>query len=192
MEKETYIVLILKRAVPLEYVLCWLLKYIKEPKWLILYLCENGFEAALNLTVLLWEWFLLYQWICAYCVFWHKSAEARFVRVFVCVGVGGPAYVHTCVLSGSRATAGVLAFSLKKKKKTSSSLFIHLIVKPPLCRSFVSGSRSLPASRSGSFPFVSSCHCLPYVVYLMYIDWFLHDCGSAEPREGVSRNWQGC
>lgn len=73
------------------------------------------FEAALNLTVLLWEWFLLYQWICAYCVFWHKSAEARFVRVFVCVG--GPAYVHTCVLSGSRATAGVLAFSLKKKKE---------------------------------------------------------------------------
>lgn len=43
MEKETCIVLILKRAVPLEYVLCWLLKYIKEPKWLILYLCENGF-----------------------------------------------------------------------------------------------------------------------------------------------------
>lgn len=29
-----------------------------------------------------------------------------------CVRVGGPAYVHTCVLSGSRGTAGVLAFSL--------------------------------------------------------------------------------
>lgn len=35
------------------------------------------------------------------------------------VHVGGPAYVHTCVLSGSGGTAGVLAHSLN----TSSSLF---------------------------------------------------------------------
>lgn len=30
-----------------------------------------------------------------------------------CARVGGPAYVHTCVVSGSRGTAGVLASSLE-------------------------------------------------------------------------------
>lgn len=192
MEKETCIVLILKRAVPLEYVLCWLLKYIKEPKWLILYLCENVFwsraesngSAVRMIPALSVNMRLL-------CFLTQISRGPLCACVCVC-GRGRTCICAYMCAEWEQGHSWGLGFLSEKKKKTSSSLFIHLIVKPPLCRSFVSGSRSLPASRSGSFPFVSSCHCLPYVVYLMYIDWFLHDCGSAEPREGVSRNWQGC
>lgn len=47
--------------------------------------------------------------------------------------VGGPAYVHTCVLSGSRDTAGVLAFSLNTifKPLRSSLENHHSVVSQP-------------------------------------------------------------
>lgn len=50
-----------------------------------------------------------------------------------CVHVGGPAYVHTCVLSGSRGTTGVLAFSLNTifKPLCSSLENHHSVVSQP-------------------------------------------------------------
>lgn len=63
--------------------------------------------------------------------------------------VGGPAYVHTCVLSGSRGTAGVLAFSL-------NSIFKPLYIPLENHRSTVCQA----CFQIGLFFLVSSYYCL--------------------------------
>lgn len=64
-----------------------------------------------------------------------------------CVHVGGPAYVHTCVLSGSRGTAGVLAFSLNAIfKPLCSSLENHHSVASQPAQRLLRHSSYLPAA----------------------------------------------
>ncbi len=114
---------------------------------------------------ILYELLLVYvlAQICCFCYLTQISTGP----LSLCVG--GPAYVHTCVLSGSRGTAGVLAFS-------QNTIFKPFYISLSNLRSTVSLCRA-------------PVHFLH--VFLLLLLSFVH-CSSHMNNiwEGNSRNWQ--
>lgn len=94
------------------------------------------------------------KWTCCFGFFFFPYFSLRTSPR--CARVGGPAYVHTCVVSGSRGTAGVLASSRKTFFKPlctrsgpgSALLFIFFLL--PLSVEPPARSRSCRECRIGT------------------------------------------
>lgn len=139
--------------------------------WLLLHQCNI-------VKMIQWDLMVFTQNIWALPLVLSGSLTVNMLLLFLqhkptvyCVCVGGPAYAHTCVLSGSRGTAGVLAFSLNTIFKP---LYISLENQHSLA--------PLQYFKTASWLVLFS----PY--FSMIIAYGI---GSAEPQEGNCKNWQG-